>query len=96
MVSERRSYSVAYSTRLPGGLVSRLLGAVYLGSVPLNFEQMVIYVYFLTSGASSPEWVKPTAEGGGICFRSIRFWFVICSFVICLFVLLFLFLFLST
>jgi hypothetical protein len=23
-------------------------------------------VYFLTSGASSPEWVEPTAEGGGL------------------------------
>jgi hypothetical protein len=23
-------------------------------------------VYFPTSGASSPEWVKPTAEGGGL------------------------------
>jgi hypothetical protein len=22
--------------------------------------------FFLTSGASSPEWVKPTAEGGGL------------------------------
>jgi hypothetical protein len=57
---------------------------------------MFIYVDFLTSGASSPEWVKPTAEGGGICFRSICFWFVICSFVICLFLFLYLFLFLST
>jgi hypothetical protein len=26
----------------------------------------VLDIYFLTSGASSPEWVKPTAEGGGL------------------------------
>jgi hypothetical protein len=24
------------------------------------------FFFFLTSGASSPEWVKPTAEGGGL------------------------------
>jgi hypothetical protein len=24
------------------------------------------FCFFLTSGASSPEWVKPTAEGGGL------------------------------
>jgi hypothetical protein len=27
-----------------------------------------ILYYYKTSGASSPEWVKPTAQGGGICF----------------------------
>jgi hypothetical protein len=26
-------------------------------------------VCFVSSGASSPEWVKPTAEGGGLEFR---------------------------
>jgi hypothetical protein len=31
-------------------------------------------VYFLTSGASSSEWVKPTAEGGGfVCFDFLCF-----------------------
>jgi hypothetical protein len=59
---------------------------------------LLVDVYFLTSGASSPEWVKPTAEGGGIGFLFICFGFVICSFAICLclFLLLLLFLFLST
>jgi hypothetical protein len=36
--------------------------------------------YFLTSGASSPEWVKPTAEGGGIGFLFVCFCFSICSY----------------
>jgi hypothetical protein len=43
--------------------------------------------YFLTSGASSPEWVKPTAEGGGlfaflcfyVClqFTMLSYWFLL-------------------
>jgi hypothetical protein len=43
-------------------------------------------VYFLTSGASSPECVKPTTEGGGSssCFLFVCFCFVIFCFVICL------------
>jgi hypothetical protein len=39
--------------------------------------------FSFTSGASSPEWVKPAAEGGGllrICFLFICLLFVICSF----------------
>jgi hypothetical protein len=28
--------------------------------------QAFLSLIFLTSGASSPEWVKPTAEGGGL------------------------------
>jgi hypothetical protein len=28
--------------------------------------QAFLSLFFLTSGASSPEWVKPTAEGGGL------------------------------
>jgi hypothetical protein len=46
-------------------------------------------IYFLTSGASSLEWVKPTAEGGGICFLFICVCFVLCSFVICVFFFVF-------
>jgi hypothetical protein len=41
------------------------------------------FCYWKTSGASSPEWVKPTAEGGGICFsvdvfpfRNLQFCFM--------------------
>jgi hypothetical protein len=34
-------------------------------------------VYFLTSGASSPEWVKPTAEGGGFVWFDFL-WFSGC------------------
>jgi hypothetical protein len=39
-----------------------------------------LVVYFLTSGASSPEWVKPTAEGGR-GFPFVCFCFAICSYV---------------
>jgi hypothetical protein len=41
-----------------------------LRGVFLRFYFVYVYfqsdVYFLTSGALSPEWVKPTAEGGGL------------------------------
>jgi hypothetical protein len=30
------------------------------------YKICVYFSFFLTSGASSPEWVKPTAEGGGL------------------------------
>jgi hypothetical protein len=43
--------------------------------------------FLFTSGASSPEWVKPAAEGGGllgICFLFSYLLFVICSSVVCL------------
>jgi hypothetical protein len=43
--------------------------------------------FSFTRGASSPEWVKPAAEGGGlsrICYLFICLLFVICSSVICL------------
>jgi hypothetical protein len=30
------------------------------------YKLCVYFSFFLTSGASSPEWVKPTAEGGGL------------------------------
>jgi hypothetical protein len=46
-------------------------------------------VYFLTSGASSPEWVYPTAEGGGgigflfsmFLFRNLELLYVCFCFV---------------
>jgi hypothetical protein len=42
--------------------------------VYLFFVCSVSDVYFLTSGASSPEWVEPTAEGGGfVCFDFLCF-----------------------
>jgi hypothetical protein len=43
-------------------------------------------LFSFTRGASSPEWVKPAVEGGGlsgICFLFICLLFVICSSVIC-------------
>jgi hypothetical protein len=45
-----------------------------------------IFIFFLTSGASSPEWVKPTAEGGGllvIYVLSYLRWF--CDFIFLLY-----------
>jgi hypothetical protein len=49
---------------------------LYLGSCTIVFLFLLLHCYvyklcvyfsfFLTSGASSPEWVKPTAEGGGL------------------------------
>jgi hypothetical protein len=38
-------------------------------------------ICFVFSGASSPEWVKPTAEGGGLEFRMFVLsflWFGLC------------------
>jgi hypothetical protein len=51
-----------------------------------------VFCYCKTSGASSPEWVKPTAEGGGICFSvhvylfcNLQFCFMcVVGFVFCL------------
>jgi hypothetical protein len=55
-------------------------------------------VYFLTSGASSPEWVKPTAEGGGLSLlvvfllyflfffflsQDVKLLFLVCEHVFC-------------
>jgi hypothetical protein len=42
--------------------------------------------FSFTRGASSPEWVKPAAEGEGICFLFICFLFVTCSSVMFAFV----------
>jgi hypothetical protein len=39
---------------------------VYKPSVYFSFFFFFFFSFFLTSGASSPEWVKPTAEGGGL------------------------------
>jgi hypothetical protein len=41
---------------------------VYKPSVYFSFSFSFFFFSFsfLTSGASSPEWVKPTAEGGGL------------------------------
>jgi hypothetical protein len=39
-------------------------------------------VWFVSSGASSPEWVKPTAEGGGladVCMFFLMVWCMLCS-----------------
>jgi hypothetical protein len=59
---------------------------LYVHLVCVCFVFVFLNVHFLTSGASSPEWVKPTAEGEGICFRFMGFCFAISSFFICLFV----------
>jgi hypothetical protein len=39
---------------------------VYKRSVDFSFSFLFFFFSFLTSGASSPEWLKPTAEGGGL------------------------------
>jgi hypothetical protein len=44
----------------------------YLGLTPFS----LFTVGFVSSGASSPEWVKPTTEGGGLEFRMF-----VCSFL---------------
>jgi hypothetical protein len=55
-----------------------------------SFIQILIYVCLLTSGASSPEELNRTTEGGDICFWSIHFLFVI--FPVCyMFVFVFVF-----
>jgi hypothetical protein len=40
--------------------------------------------YFLTSGASSPEWVKPTAEGGGLFVAFLCFCVRLLSTMLCI------------
>jgi hypothetical protein len=57
--------------------------------IPMLYSVFVLsrlFFFSLTRGASSPEWVKPAAEGGlsSICFLFICLLFVICSSVICL------------
>jgi hypothetical protein len=50
--------------------------------------QALCLLFFLTSGASSPEWVKPTAEGGGLLvinFLSyLRCFLFVCISVACM------------
>jgi hypothetical protein len=91
--SSGRSFGYLYERHRPGFVFSLIyFFFFFLSYVHLLCVCFYLDVYLLIGGASSPEWVKPTAEGGGIGFLFICFCFVICSFVICLF----LFLFLST
>jgi hypothetical protein len=53
--------------------------------------QATCLLFFLTSGASSPEWVKPTARGGGLLvFYVLSYLHHICHFT---FLLYFMFVF---
>jgi hypothetical protein len=38
----------------------------YVYKPSVYFPFFFFFFFFLTSGASSPEWIKPTAEGGGL------------------------------
>jgi hypothetical protein len=40
--------------------------------------------YFLTSGASFPEWAKPTAEGGGLFVAFLCFCVCLLSTMLCI------------
>jgi hypothetical protein len=55
--------------------------------ISLLYLQALCLLFFLTSGASSPEWVKPTAEGGGLlviyCLSYLR---CFCDFTFLLYV----------